>query len=93
MRLHVLNNVQEVNRVRKQAITLGFHEFLDSLAAVLENEMVSLNAANNEGVSTVLFHIYCNRTGKINILNTEYFVSMNYCHCYRKLLLKLVCIN
>ena len=29
---------------------MGFYEFLDSLAAVLENELVSVSASNSEGM-------------------------------------------
>ena len=36
--------------MRKQAVTLRFYEFLDSLAAVLENELVSVNASNSKGM-------------------------------------------
>jgi hypothetical protein len=52
--------LKELNRVRKAALTFGFHELFDGLAVILERELILLTTSNTTtNPETILEFTHC----------------------------------
>jgi hypothetical protein len=51
--------MKELNRVRKAALTFGFHDLFDGLAEILQRELFMLTTSNTANPETILEFTHC----------------------------------
>ena len=54
-----INFLKELNRVRKAALTFGFHDLFDGLAEILQRELFMLTTSNTANPETILEFTHC----------------------------------
>lgn len=71
--LRVFNSLQELNRIHKAAISIGFHELLTGLSLILERECALLPPSAHPEASMQLQH-FASILSKKEMLNINYII-------------------